>query len=209
MPNDDVDDTFEDNDEGSRNLVPIILAIWGVIAVGLIATYAIYLSKNPSVTPAANQLEAKLKPYNDRLAQNPNDFEAMIGIGQVYSDAGKTADALSAFQRALAVQPNNLDAIVDVGATFMQMGQGDDAIAQFEKALSIDPKYDYALLMKAMYLAEVKRDYQTSLDILHGVEKSLPPGNKLNIIKQNIADIEQARQKAAGTAPTTSTVPAK
>lgn len=187
---------FEESESSRRNLIYIILGIWAVIAIGLIIAYVVVLTGKPSNLEVESEIDAKIRPFVERLNQNPNDVEALMKIGHTYADNNKFPEALGVYQRVLTIQPENTDALVDAGTMMLQMGQNDEGFAQIEKALTINPTYDYALVMKASYLATIKKEYQQALDILRQLEKTIPPGPKLDVIKQDIADIERQMSQA-------------
>jgi tetratricopeptide (TPR) repeat protein len=66
--------------------------------------------------------------YEALVARNPNDSEALAGIGDVDRAQGNTAGAVAAYQRALAVNPSYLPALLGMADT--EWVSGDRAAAQ-------------------------------------------------------------------------------
>ncbi len=48
-----------------------------------------------------------LTEFKSRLARNPRDLAALVGLGDLYADAGKFPQAEAYYRRALAVDPRN------------------------------------------------------------------------------------------------------
>jgi predicted Zn finger-like uncharacterized protein len=65
--------------------------------------------------------------YEGLVARNPNDSEALAGIGDVDRAQGNPAGAIAAYKRALAVNPSYLPALLGVADT--QWASGDRASA--------------------------------------------------------------------------------
>ncbi|HEX21126.1 MAG TPA: tetratricopeptide repeat protein [Actinobacteria bacterium] len=197
---------INDNTRTKTNL--IILGVWVGMILLLIGVYVLFINKKTDLATTSNsQIAAKIKPFNERLAQNPNDLDAILSIGEIYNEAGKYPDALKMFQRALNLQPKDKLALTDAGAALLQMGQTNDGIAKIDEALTIDPNFDYALFMKASYLQQIKNDYQGSLKILEGLKSRLTDKEKISAIDQLIAQIKQKSGATSSTSSSTTNTP--
>ena len=47
------------------------------------------------------------EPLLDQLQSNPNDFETLIKLGNLYYDSQAYPQAIEYYEKALTVQPNN------------------------------------------------------------------------------------------------------
>jgi Tfp pilus assembly protein PilF len=72
-------------------------------------------------------------------------------------DAGKTAEAITAYQAILAAHPEATTAWINLGNAQEKLGQHEEAEASFRKALQIDPASRDALNNLAWLLFEEKR----------------------------------------------------
>jgi len=75
------------------------------------------------------------KTRNDKLP------EVHFALGSVYTQMGKTADAVSEIRRALQLEPKSDDGYVRLGRAHLQMGQHEAALAAFRKAVELNPYY--------------------------------------------------------------------
>jgi tetratricopeptide (TPR) repeat protein len=66
--------------------------------------------------------------YEALVARNPNDSEALAGIGDVARAQGDASGAIAAYKRALAINPSYLPALLGVADT--QWASGDQASAR-------------------------------------------------------------------------------
>jgi tetratricopeptide (TPR) repeat protein len=101
--------------------------------------------------------------WQARLAQNPDDIEAQLGLAHVHLDAGRADDAERLYRQVLARDPRNVEAVEHLGSVMLLRGQTDAALRQYEEALRLKPDYVHALWDKARVLQEVKKDYPAAI----------------------------------------------
>jgi tetratricopeptide (TPR) repeat protein len=98
------------------------------------------------------------QPYLAQLKQNPNDFDALAKIGNLYYDGQAYPQAIEYYQKALAIQPNNADVRTDLGTAYWYSGDADQAIANFEKALAVRPTHPGTLFNLGIVKWQGKKD---------------------------------------------------
>lgn len=75
---------------------------------------------------------------------NPNDYQALISLGDFFAETNREADSLPLYNRAIAVDPNGADAYLRRG--LLRAGRPPmDAIADLTRALQKDPRNPAAL----------------------------------------------------------------
>lgn len=95
-----------------------------------------------------------LTSYRQRLAADPSDAEAALGVGMVFLDlyrhVSPEADLLVQAEDALAattaLEPGNLRAHFNLGFTALARGRPADAQAHWSRALEIDAQHPGSLL---------------------------------------------------------------
>ena len=75
------------------------------------------------------------------IADLPQNYSELIGLGNNYMDQGIYALAIECYQRALAIDSTDPNVLIDLGACFHAVGGGEKAIGLFEKALLINPNH--------------------------------------------------------------------
>jgi tetratricopeptide (TPR) repeat protein len=79
--------------------------------------------------------------YNQyRLRLNPNDAEAQAHLGELYSYAGRKAEALEHLQKAIRLNPNYDEPHYHLGLIYRVDKQLDRARDEFETAIRLNPK---------------------------------------------------------------------
>jgi len=83
--------------------------------------------------------------FEQALHDDPASAEALYGIGSVYLNQNKNADAREMFERCLKLRPNYPDTLPDawnnLGVLETREGRIDDAVENFQKALSLNPRH--------------------------------------------------------------------
>jgi len=82
--------------------------------------------------------------YNQALRLNPNDPNAYIGRGHVFSFQTDDAKALADYNRAINVDPNCASAYICRGNVYYRQGNYDRAIEDHTQAIRLDPNNDSA-----------------------------------------------------------------
>ena len=98
--------------------------------------------------------------------------EAWRVVGALHRAAGRSEDALAAFEAAVKLQPNSADAWIDRGVTHQDLEQYDDSEQAFERALYLRPGYwpGYDALAK-LYLVQGRYE-AAAIQFRHVIECS-------------------------------------
>lgn len=109
-----------------------------------------------AATFARNQTyRSPLALWEETAARRPDNPRAHNNLGLALSAAGRTSDAIAAFERALELQPNHAFAHFNLGTVLLIQRQFTDAQVHFESALAADPKYVSARLNLGRTLTEI------------------------------------------------------
>lgn len=80
-----------------------------------------------------------------RQARSENDGlpEVHFSLGSVYTQTGRTAEAVSEIKRALQLAPNSDDGYVRLGQAYVATGRSEAALAALKEAVELNPYYWY------------------------------------------------------------------
>ena len=122
------------------------------------------------------QSPTDIEQLKARLFDNPNDFNTLSHLGDLYFESSLYLEAIQTYDKALAVNPNSADCLNDKGLALYYSGEPDSALESFDKAIAIEPGYAHAWLSKGYVLVSEGR-YQEAIVPLNKVKELDTTGN--------------------------------
>lgn len=107
---------------------------------------------------------------SERLSKNPNDIEAIIGMGWAYYQNGQFNEAMAQYSKALKKNKDHMGVRLNMGLTYLQMGKLDLAAENFNIVLAADNKNVVALMNLAVVHKE-KKNYDKAVELLQRAYK--------------------------------------
>jgi hypothetical protein len=98
----------------------------------------------PGGEGGAATMEAVQKQIADLkaiLASDPENLDALVGLGNLYFDAGMFDGAAGYYEQALEVTPADVSVRTDLGTAYRRMGQPGKALDEFHRAVGEDPSH--------------------------------------------------------------------
>lgn len=108
--------------------------------------------------PSPEMIAKAAEPLLAQLKTNPNDFDTLAKLGNLYYDSQAYPQAIEFYEKAVSVQPGNADVLTDLGTSYWYTGNPDRAIANFEKALAIRPNHPGTLFNLGIVRWQGKKD---------------------------------------------------
>ena len=87
----------------------------------------------PTPEQIKHMAEKQVEPLLAQLKADPNNFELLTTIGNVYYDTQQFPTAIEYYQRALQGKPDNSSVRTDMATAYWYTGNADTAIAEFNK----------------------------------------------------------------------------
>jgi len=140
----------------------------------------------PPAAPAANQMEMVRKQLDElkqRVAANPNDFDSLVQLGNMYADVAKYPQAIEYYDKALKVR-DDANVRTDLGIAYKESGRVDEALAQFRRVSDAAPESWQALYNVIVIEGQMKRFDAARADLVK--LKKLRPNDP------QVAQVEQA-----------------
>ncbi|MFZ1124823.1 MAG: tetratricopeptide repeat protein [Candidatus Baltobacteraceae bacterium] len=116
-------------------------------------------AQGPAGAPPA-PVQRLLTDLRGRLAQNPRDLSALVGLAQLYFDAGKFDQAAGYYKRALAIDPANPDTRTDYATCLHSTGNDIEALDELETVLAAQPNFAPALFNEGIVASSIGRRTQ-------------------------------------------------
>lgn len=97
--------------------------------------------KQNEVTPEQQKamVDQAAAPLLANLNQNPDNFDSIVKLANLYYDGQQYTKAVKYYEHALKIQPKNPDVLTDFGTSLWYMGDADKAINEFQTALKYEP----------------------------------------------------------------------
>ena len=113
----------------------------------------------PATASAGNPMGAvmqQLATLKETIAKDPNNFDALAQLGEMYMEAAKFPQAAEYLERAVAVRD---DAAVrlDLGICYKQSNQPERALPEFKRSATLAPDKWQPLFNEAIVLVELHR----------------------------------------------------
>jgi cytochrome c-type biogenesis protein CcmH/NrfG len=140
-------------------------------------------------------VDQAVAPLLATLKTNPEDFNTITQLANLYYDGRQYPEAVKYYQLAVKLQPTNADVLTDLGTSLWFQGDADGAIAEFQKALTYRPDHPGTLFNLGVVRWEGKLDPKGAV---HAWEELLRR-NPNYPQKQEVQEyINRARQHAKG-----------
>jgi cytochrome c-type biogenesis protein CcmH/NrfG len=137
---------------------------------------------------------AEVQRLQDQVKANPNDFEALVGLGNINWDQRNYNDAAGFYTRALAVH-DDLDVRSDLGTVLFYSKRFDEALSQLNKVLSVNPTHAQALFNIGVVLLHGKNNPEGALQAWQKLLDSHPDFPQAEAVRQQINSLKQSLKK--------------
>jgi len=98
----------------------------------------------------------QLDNLKQKIAANPNDFDSLVQLGNMYSDVAKYPQAIEYYERALKIREDT-NIRTDLGICLKESGRLDEALAQFTRVANDNPQSWQALYNLIIIDGQMKR----------------------------------------------------
>jgi Tfp pilus assembly protein PilF len=112
--------------------------------------------KGTESTKKGKKVEA-IKQYEEAVSIAPNFYDAYLNLGMLYREAGRTADAETAFLRARHLNQSNPDPLLNLGSLYLEEGRPEHAIEVSEEAVEVNSRSAPAFFNLGLALYKASR----------------------------------------------------
>jgi Tfp pilus assembly protein PilF len=112
------------------------------------------------------------KQYQQILAKEPNNLDALSNLGVVYFRTGKIRSAESTLKRALAIAPNDDFVLTTLGIVHYRQFRFDDALMELRRAIEINPNSATAHNYLGITASQKGRQQEAEKEILQAIAKN-------------------------------------
>src|ERR1017187_3236621 len=97
---------------------------------------------DPNAQAALTQAAA---PLLEAVNKDPNDFDSLVKLGDLFYDGKQFPSAIQYYERALVIHPENPDVRTDMGTAYWYTGDAEKALASMETSLKYRPGHPQTL----------------------------------------------------------------
>jgi cytochrome c-type biogenesis protein CcmH/NrfG len=133
-------------------------------------------------------------PLVEAVNNNPNDYDSLVKLGNLFYDVQQYPSAVRYYERALAIHPESVDVRTDLGTAYWYSGNADQAIAAMETALKYGPGHPQTLFNLGWVRWQGKGDPKGAVEAWQRLLKANPDYPQRQQVEQYIA---KAKEHAA------------
>jgi cytochrome c-type biogenesis protein CcmH/NrfG len=155
--------------------------------------------QQPPASPQPVPIDAeRVKALEGVAAQNANDPQPRVQLGNMFFDAEQYARAITWYEQAIKINPNDPNVSTDLGVAYYYTNQPDRALAQFEQSLKADPKHIKTLLNVGIVRAFGKQDLPGAARAWQQVVDLSPNSPEGQAARKGLDGIKSAHPDSAG-----------
>jgi len=141
---------------------------------------------------------ARVQALTAVAAQNPNDAQPRVQLGNMYFDAEQYPEAITWYEQALRLNPRDPNVSTDLGVAYYYTNQPDRALSQFDHSLAVDPKHVKTLLNVGIVRAFGKQDLAGATKAWEQVVAVAPGTPEAQAAQKGLDGLKNAHPEAAG-----------
>ena len=177
-----------------RNGTLLRLAL--LLALGAFLSFPGCKQKQPP--PPAGQGEpirlnatADIENYKEILRKDPNNLQALIGIGNLYFDTNQDLLAIGNYRKALEMDPTNTNVRTDMAVCYRRSGNPVQAIEELKKAISTTPRHAQSRYNLGVILIQDLHDVEGGIKAWEGLLENVPDYPYRDNMKAEIARMRE------------------
>lgn len=128
--------------------------------------------------------------YLQIIKEDPQNFEALVALGNIYYKIQDWGSAIQMYQKALKINPLDNDTRTNMATAYYYLGKPDIATRHLQQVLAKDPNHAEAHYSLGIILWKSKADYRTALREFENYLQLAPSGLKTKAARENIKELQ-------------------
>lgn len=150
--------------------------------------------KQAGAAEAQAALTQAAAPYLEAVNKDPNDYDSLVKLGNLYYDAQQYPAAIQYYERAVTIHPENVDVRTDMGTAYWYAGNIDKAMEEMQISLKYRPGHPQTLFNLGWIKWQGKGDAKGAVEAWQQLLKANPAYPQKQQVEQYIA---KAKEHAA------------
>lgn len=130
---------------------------------------------------------ADIENYKEILRRDPNNLQALIGIGNLYFDTKQDLLAIQNYRKALVIDPTNANVRTDMAICYRRSGNPVQAVEELKKAISTTPGHAQSRYNLGVILIQDMHDPEGGIKAWEGLLENVPDYPYRDNLKAEIA----------------------
>ena len=130
-------------------------------------------------------------PLIDAVNKDPNDYDSLVKLGNLFYDGQQFATAIQYYERALNIHPENPDVRTDMGTAYFYNGNSDRAITELQTSLKYRPGHPQTLFNLGWVRWQGKQDPKGASEAWQQLLKDNPNYPQRQQVEQYIAKAKE------------------
>ena len=149
------------------------------------------LQKKQTDPNAQAALALATAPLVEAVNKNPNDFDSLVKLGNMYYDGQQFPNAIQYYERALVIHPDNPGVRTDMGTAYWYTGNAEKALAAMETSLKYRPGHPQTLFNLGWMRWQGKQDPKGAIEAWQQLLKANPDYPQRQQVEQYIAKAKE------------------
>lgn len=150
--------------------------------------------RQPADPNAQAALAQAAAPLLELVNKNPDDFDSLVKLGNLFYDGKEFPSAIQYYERALTIHPDNPDVRTDMGTAYWYTGNAEKALASMETSLKYRPGHPQTLFNLGWVRWQGKQDPKGAIEAWQQLLQANPDYPQRQQVEQYIA---KAKEHAA------------
>ncbi len=130
---------------------------------------------------------ADIANYKEILRKDPNNLQALIGVGNLYFDTKRDLLAIENYRKALAMDPTNANVRTDMAVCYRRSGNPGRAVEELRKAISTTPRHAQSRYNLGVILIQDMHDVEGGIKAWEALLENVPDYPYRDNLKAEIA----------------------
>src|SRR5512143_530291 len=130
---------------------------------------------------------ADIENYKEILRKDPNNLQALIGIGNLYFDTKQDLLAIQNYRKALVIDPTNANVRTDMAICYRRSGNPVQAVEELKKAISTTPRHAQSRYNLGVILIQEMHDPEGGIKAWEALLENVPDYPYRDNLKAEIA----------------------
>ena len=170
----------------------ILLRIAFLLALGAVLSFSGCKEKHSHAPvgqgePIRLNAAADIENYKEILRKDPNNLQALIGIGNLYFDTKKDLLAIENYRKALAMDPTNANVRTDMAICYRRSGNPGQAVEELKKAISTTPRHAQSRYNLGVILVQDMHDVEGGIKAWEALLEYVPDYPYRDNLKAEVA----------------------